>query len=105
MYMYVYLCICMYMYVYTRNVLLLDTSDAGKPFVCNALINNKVYKESLSGRLKVSSRARGCTVKITNYVCDNDRVTTDTIGFDDNRFDPFTINLTFYNQFDILQST
>ena len=71
-----------------RKILLLGPSGAGKSTLCNAIYNQKVDAESLSGPAKVSARAQGVTEELTNFWCDNSLVVTDTIGFDDPRFEP-----------------
>ena len=71
-----------------RKILLLGPSGAGKSTLCNAIYNQKVDAESLSGPAKASARAQGVTEELTNFWCDNSLVVTDTIGFDDPRFEP-----------------
>ena len=75
-----------------RKVLLLGPSGAGKSTLCNAIYNQKVDFDSLMKPAEVSARAQGVTDKNKNYWCnDNIRVLTDTIGFDDPRFQTETI--------------
>ena len=71
-----------------RKILLLGPSGAGKSSLCNAINNQKVDLDSLKKPAGVSARAQGVTETIENYWCDNSLVITDTIGFDDARFEP-----------------
>ena len=71
-----------------RKILVLGQSGAGKSTLCNAINNQKVDDKSLNGPAEVSARAEGVTGELTNYWCDNSLVLTDTIGFDDHRFEP-----------------
>ena len=71
-----------------RNILLLGPSGAGKSTLCNAIFHQNVELPSLGKPAGTSRRALGVTSKVTNYWCDNSLVITDTIGFDDSRFNP-----------------
>ena len=74
-----------------RKILLLGPSGAGKSTLCNAIFNQKVDLPNIAKPAGVCSRAMGVTSEIKNYWCDNSLVLTDTIGFDDPRFEPKVI--------------
>jgi len=71
-----------------RKILLIGPSGSGKSTLCNAIYNNSVEKICLSGPAGTASSALGCTSEVSNYWCDNTLVVTDTIGFDDSRYEP-----------------
>lgn len=73
---------------YRRKVIFLGQSGAGKSTVLNAVYNSDVSRESLVAPARVGMTASGVTSEVLNYITIHGTFLTDTIGFDDMRFNP-----------------
>lgn len=77
-----------------RKVIILGQSGAGKSTLLNVVYNQSASRDALERPAPVGHRASGVTSEISNYITQSGKLfLTDTIGFDDNRFEPEALAL------------